>query len=64
MVTRVRRWWPTAKWWAATTTVAGSIVVLLWTGDGINTDEEKTLVVGLIVSRVIAYAVPKETEEA
>jgi hypothetical protein len=56
----VARWAPTAKWWAATTTAAATIVTLLWTGDGINTDEEKTLVIGLVVSRILAFAVPKD----
>lgn len=57
-----RKWSPTSKWWAASIAAAATIVTMLWTGDGINTDEEKTLVIGLLASRVLAYAVPKDTE--
>lgn len=58
-----RGWRPTAKWWAATTAASATVVTMLWTGDGINTDEEKTLIIGLVASRVLAYAVPKDTGE-
>lgn len=61
--TAVGPYLPTSKWWAASVATVATIVTMLWTGDGINTDEEKTLVIGLLASRILAYAVPKDTEE-
>ena len=49
------RWWPTNKWWVATVTAAGTVWLMLWTGDGINTDDEKTIIVGLVVQRIASY---------
>jgi hypothetical protein len=49
------KWFPTNKWWTASITTAGTIVLMQWTGDGINTDPEKTVLVGLIVQRLVAY---------
>ena len=57
-MTKWQKWLPTNKWWAATTVAAGTIVLTLWTGNGIDTDDEKTLVVGLVVQRIVAYWTP------
>lgn len=46
---------PTYKWWAATVTGLGTIAGAAWTGDGINTDDEKLLVIGILVQRIVAY---------
>ena len=51
----MNKWLPTNKWWVATTVAVGSIVGLVWVGDGVNTDEEKYLVISLVVQRVAAY---------
>jgi hypothetical protein len=51
---------PTRKWWAATVTAIGTVAIAALTGDGINTDPEIVMVVGLGVQRVIAYLVPNE----
>ena len=56
----VSRYMPTAKWWAATITAAGSVVTLAVTGDGINTDDEKALVIGIFIQRLVAWAVPNQ----
>lgn len=55
-----RKWMPTRKWWAATITGAGTVAVMLWTGDGINTDEEKILVIGLAIQRLVSYVTPND----
>lgn len=51
-----RRLFPTVKWWTATTIAAGAIAQLLWLGDGVNTDAEKTVVITIVVQRIAAYA--------
>jgi hypothetical protein len=51
---------PTPKWWATSLTAAGTIVTLAWAGDGINTDDEKALVIGIVVQRLVAWAVPSQ----
>jgi hypothetical protein len=48
-------WWPTNKWLVATITAAGTVAAMVWVGDGINTDEEKLLVISLVVQRLAAY---------
>ena len=55
MKKKYAKWLPTNKWWVATVTGAGTVVLMVWTGDGINTDSEKTVLVGIIVQRVAAY---------
>jgi len=55
---------PTWKWWTATITAAGTVAVLGFTGDGINTDPEIITVIGLIVQRLVAYATPNEATDA
>jgi hypothetical protein len=49
---------PTWKWWTGTVTAAGTIATAAFTGDGINTDNEKILVIGLITQRLITYLTP------
>lgn len=53
-----RVWLPTWKWWTATITAAGAVATVVLTGDGLNTDDEKALVIGLVVQRLVAYATP------
>jgi hypothetical protein len=48
-------WWPTNKWFVATITAAGTIAAMVWVGDGVNTDEEKLILVSLVVQRLAAY---------
>jgi hypothetical protein len=48
-------WWPTNKWFVATITAAGTVAGMVWVGDGINTDEEKLLLISLVVQRLAAY---------
>jgi hypothetical protein len=51
---------PTRKWWAATVTAIGTVAIAALTGDGINSDPEVIMVVGLCVQRVVAYITPNE----
>lgn len=46
---------PTRKWWAATITAATGVTIAAFTGDGINTDEEKILVITFVLQRLLAY---------
>lgn len=55
-----KSWMPTRKWWVTTVTAVGTIVVAALTGDGINTDAETILVVGIVVQRVVGYIIPNE----
>jgi hypothetical protein len=48
-------WLPTNKWWVATITAAGTIAGMVWVGDGINTDQEKLVLLALVVQRLSAY---------
>ena len=48
------KWLPTNKWWAATVVAAGTVVTMAWTA-GIHTSDDKALVVGLVVQRLVAY---------
>lgn len=52
---RLKKWLPTNKWWLATIAAAATLVGMLWTGDGINTDEERLVLVGLMTQRLLAY---------
>lgn len=52
----MKKWLPTTKWWTATIVTVGTIVGAATTGDGINTDDEKLFVIGLLVQRAVAYA--------
>jgi hypothetical protein len=56
-------WLPTRKWWAATATAAGTVAVAAFTGNGIDTDQEKILVIGIVVQRVVAYFTPNKEGE-
>lgn len=58
--TRAAAWWPTWKWWTATITGAGTIVTVALIGDGINTDDEKILVIGIVVARLVAWTTPNQ----
>lgn len=59
---KYKKWFPTNKWWVATITAAGTVVGMLWAGDGVNTDEEKLVLIGLVVQRLAAYATRNEKE--
>lgn len=56
------KYMPTWKWWTATTTAAGTIAVVAFTGDGINTDSETTFVIGIVVQRLVSYLTPNNPE--
>jgi hypothetical protein len=55
-----KKWLPTNKWWTATVTAAATVVGMAVTGDGINTDDEELLVIGLVAQRLIAWITPNE----
>jgi hypothetical protein len=46
---------PTNKWTVATIGTLATIAGMIWVGDGINTDEEKLVVISLIAQRLAAY---------
>lgn len=54
------KWAPTNKWWAATVTAAGTVGLMFWTGNGVDTDEEKVVLVGLVIQRLVAYVARNE----
>lgn len=54
-MTKLKTWLPTNKWWVATIGTAGTIAGMIWVGDGINTDEEKLVVISLVAQRLAAY---------
>lgn len=58
------KWWPTNKWWAATVTTVGTVVLMFWTGGGVDTDDKKVVLVGLIVQRLVAYVARNEPDPA
>lgn len=55
-------WWPTNKWWAASATAAGTVALMFWTGGGVDTDDKKVILVGLLVQRVVAYVARNEPD--
>jgi len=57
-----QKWAPTNKWWVATVAAASTIAGMLVVGDGINTDDEKLVVIGLIAQRLVAYVARNEPE--
>lgn len=52
----IAKYAPTTKWWTATVVAAGTVAGAALTGDGINTDTEILMVIGLVVQRLVAYA--------
>ena len=52
-------WVPTYKWLTATIVAGGTVVAMMLTGDGINTDTEQVMTVGLVVERLVAYFTPR-----
>jgi hypothetical protein len=54
-VTFWQKYAPTNKWYAATAATVGTIIIMFWTGGGLNTDDKRIVLVGLVVSRVVAY---------
>lgn len=46
---------PTNKWIVATIGTAATVAGMIWVGDGINTDEEKLVVISLVAQRLAAY---------
>jgi hypothetical protein len=46
---------PTNKWTVATIGTLATIAGMIWVGDGINTDEEKLVVISLVAQRLAAY---------
>lgn len=55
------KYWPTNKWVVATITAAGTVVGIIWLGDGVNTDEEKLILISLVVQRLAAYWASNDT---
>lgn len=60
---KTKSWWPTNKWWAASVTTAGTVVLMFWTAGGVDTDDKKVVLVGLIVQRVVAYVARNEPDQ-
>jgi hypothetical protein len=58
------KWMPTNKWWAATSATAGTVALMFWTAGGVDTDDKKVILVGLLVQRVVAYVARNEPPEA
>jgi hypothetical protein len=56
------KWAPTNKWWAATATTAGTVALMFWTAGGVDTDDKKVVLVGLIVQRIVAYVARNEPD--
>lgn len=59
-MSKYSKWLPTRKWWFATTVAVGTILGLVLTGDGINSDDETIAVIGLVVQRVGSYIIPND----
>ena len=53
-------WTPSRKWFAQLAASAGTVVTMAWTGDGINTDDEKKAIVGIVVALVLTYLIPNK----
>lgn len=51
-------WKPSRKWWTQFVASAGTLAGMVWTGDGVNTDDEKLAVIGILVALVGTYWVP------
>jgi hypothetical protein len=60
----LRNAWPTNKWVVASITAAGTIAGMIWVGDGINTDQEKLVLIALVVQRLTAYWASNDTSPA
>jgi hypothetical protein len=56
------KWAPSNKWWAATVTAAGTVGLMFWTGNGVDTDEEKVVLIGFAVQRLVAYVARNEPD--
>jgi hypothetical protein len=58
-MTNLESWWrtyrPTTKWYAASAATVGTIIIMFWTGGGLDSDDKRIVLVGLVVSRVVAY---------
>lgn len=55
-----KSWFPTRKWWVQFVVSLGTVATMLWTGDGINTDDEKKAVIGLGVALAGTYLMPND----
>lgn len=53
-------WIPSRKWLGQLVTSAGTVAGMAWTGDGINTDNEKLAVIGITVGLVTTYLIPNK----
>lgn len=58
----MKKWFPSRKWWVLFVTTCGTVATMLWTGDGINSNDEKTTVIGLLVGLGLTYLVPNKKE--
>jgi hypothetical protein len=59
-----KSWLPTRKWLTQLVFSAGTAATMAWTGDGINTDSEKTALIGLGVTLVATYITPNKDDGA
>lgn len=56
------KWIPTNKWFVQLASSLATVATLLWTGDGINTDDEKKAVIGLVTALILTYLTPNRKE--
>lgn len=57
--------WPSRKWWVGTATAVGTLAVMLLTGDRAHvTDPEVVAIIGTVVQRIAAWAVPNADVDA
>jgi dienelactone hydrolase len=57
-----KSWLPTRKWLAAEATAAGTLAIMLLTGDSEVTDPETIAIVGFAVQAVTTWALPNRSE--
>jgi hypothetical protein len=53
-----KSWLPTRKWFAAEVTAAGTLAVMLLTGDKTVTDPEVVAIVGFVVQALTTFFLP------
>lgn len=57
-----KSWLPTRKWLAAEATAAGTLAVMLLTGDSEVTDPEVIAIVGFVVQAFTTYWLPNKSD--
>ena len=56
-----KSWLPTRKWLANETTAAGTLAVMLLTGDKTITDPETIAIIGFVVQAIVTYVLPNKS---